>query len=64
MGGFDTARAREVFAIPEGYEPAAAIALGPVGLAEALPEALAAREVAPRQRRPVGEWAFFGGWQG
>jgi nitroreductase len=64
MGGFDGARAREAFGIPEGYEPAAAIALGPVGAAEALPEALAAREVAPRQRRPVGDWAFFGGWQG
>jgi nitroreductase len=64
MGGFDTAKAREAFGIPEGYEPAAAIALGPVGVAETLPEALAAREVAPRQRRPIGEWAFFGGWQG
>ncbi|WP_211259421.1 nitroreductase family protein [Belnapia moabensis] len=63
MGGFDAAKAREVFGIREGYEPATAIALGPVGVAEALPEALAAREVAPRQRRPIGEWAFFGGWQ-
>jgi hypothetical protein len=24
----------------------------------------AARETAPRQRRPIGEFAFFGGWQG
>lgn len=64
MGGFDAARAREAFAIPEGYDPAAAIALGPVGVAEALPEALAAREVAPRQRRPIGDWAFFGAWRG
>ncbi|WP_043359315.1 nitroreductase family protein [Belnapia sp. F-4-1] len=63
MGGFDVAKAREVFGIPEGYEPATAIALGPVGVAEALPEALAAREVAPRQRRPISEWARFGGWQ-
>jgi nitroreductase len=64
MAGFDPARAREAFAIPEGFEPVAAIALGHVGPAEALPEALATRETAPRQRRPVGEWAYFGGWQG
>ena len=32
--------------------------------AEALPEALAARETAPRQRRPIEDFAFFGGWRG
>ncbi|SDD83427.1 nitroreductase family protein [Belnapia rosea] len=67
MGGFDAAKAREAFGIPEGYEPAAAIALGHVAPAEALPGgmdgALAAREVAPRQRRPIGDWAFFGSWR-
>jgi nitroreductase len=64
MAGFDPARARDAFAIPAGFDPVSAIALGHVGPAEALPEALAARETAPRQRRPVGEWAYFGGWQG
>jgi nitroreductase len=64
MAGFDPQKAREAFAIPEGFEPIAAIALGHVGPAEALPDALAARETAPRQRRPIGEFAFFGGWQG
>lgn len=64
MAGFDAARAREAFAIPEGYDPVAAIAVGEVGPPEALPEALAARETAPRQRRAVKEFAFFGGWRG
>jgi hypothetical protein len=63
MAGFDPQKAREAFAIPEGFDPIAAIALGHVGPAEALPEALAQRETAPRQRRPIGEFAFFGGWQ-
>ena len=63
MAGFDAAKAREACGIPAGFEPVAAIAIGHVGAAEALPTALAEREVAPRQRRPQAEWAFFGGWQ-
>jgi nitroreductase len=62
MGGFDAARAREAFAIREGFEPMAAIALGHPGPAAALPEDLRAREMAPRQRRAVAEFAHFGGW--
>jgi len=64
MAGFDPAAARAAFAIPEGFDPISAIAIGAVGPAAALPEALAAREVAPRTRRPQAEFVFFGGWQG
>ncbi|MBK1660130.1 nitroreductase family protein [Paracraurococcus ruber] len=64
MAGFDAAAARTAFGIPEGFDPVAAIAIGEVGPPEALPEALAARETAPRQRRPVSEFAMFGGWRG
>ncbi|MBX9699598.1 MAG: nitroreductase family protein [Acetobacteraceae bacterium] len=64
MGGFDLDKARETLGIPEGYEPRAAIALGVPGPASALPEELAQRETAPRQRRPVGEWVHYGAWQG
>lgn len=64
MGGFDVAKAREAFGIPEGYEPMAAIALGYPGPADALPEDLHARETAPRQRRAVAEFAHFGAWRG
>lgn len=64
MGGFDAAKAREVFAIPAEYEPVAAIALGHPGRPETLPDALKARETAPRQRRPITDFAFFGTWGG
>ena len=64
MAGFDAGKAREAFAIPEGHEPYAAIAVGHPGPADALPEDLMARETAPRQRRPVSEWAHFGAWGG
>jgi len=64
MAGFDAAKAREAFAIPAEYEPIAAIALGHPGRPEALPDALRARETAPRQRRPITDFAFFGSWEG
>lgn len=64
MGGFDLDKARETLGIPEGYEPRAAIALGHPGPANALPEELAQRETAPRQRRAVAEWVHYGAWQG
>ncbi|MEN0076186.1 MAG: nitroreductase family protein [Paracraurococcus sp.] len=64
MAGYDAAAARDAFAIPEGFDPVAAIAIGEAGPPEALPEALAARETAPRQRRPIEDFAFFGGWRG
>jgi nitroreductase len=62
MGGFDAARAREEFSIPEGYEPVAAIAVGYPGDPESLPESLRAREGARRTRRELGEFVFTGTW--
>lgn len=64
MAGFDAAAARTAFGIPDGFDPVAAIAVGEVGPPGALPEVLAARETAPRQRRPIEEFACFGGWKG
>jgi nitroreductase len=60
MAGFDAARARASFAIPEGCTPMAMIAIGHFAPVSALPENLAAREVAPRVRKPLGEVAFAG----
>lgn len=62
MAGFDTARAKEVFGIPEGFEPAAAIAVGYPGPAELAGEEFRAGEMAPRVRRPVEEFVFGGTW--
>lgn len=62
MAGFDAAKAREAFAIPEGFDPLVAITLGYPGPASALPEALAARETAPRSRRAIAEFTHLGAW--
>ncbi len=55
MGGFYPEKVRELFQISEGYEPVAAIAIGYSGAPEELPEALRARETAPRTRKPLSE---------
>lgn len=62
MAGFDKARAREAFGIPEGYEPVAMVAVGYRGDPARVPPELAEREHAPRTRRPLGEIAFAGTW--
>lgn len=62
MAGFDPDRAREEFAVPSPFEPGVVIAVGYLGSPDALPEALRAREVGPRTRRPVEEVVFEGGW--
>jgi nitroreductase len=62
MGGFDAARAREVFEIPDGFDPVAAIALGYPGSPDALEEPQRSRETAPRTRRTIGGFAFGAAW--
>ncbi len=52
MGGYDAAKARTTFALPENQEPAAMIAIGYYGDHDSLPEKSKLREEAPRQRRP------------
>lgn len=56
MGGFDRTKARDVFSIPEGYEPVCMIALGYPGDAESLEEPFKLRETAPRSRKPLDEF--------
>lgn len=53
MGGFDRAGAAIEFALPHGLQPLVVVAVGAPGDAGTLPEALAAREVAPRERLPL-----------
>ncbi len=62
MAGFDAAKARELFGIPEGWEPVAAIALGYPGEASSLPAPLRDRELARRARKPLEEFVFSGRW--
>jgi len=62
MAGILPERAREVFAIPEGHEAVAGIALGYPGNPEMLPERLRAAETAPRTRKPLEAFVFSGRW--
>lgn len=62
MAGFHVDKARELFNIPEGYEPLTALAVGYLGDPQTLPEKLQARELAPRTRKPLTEFVFTGSW--
>lgn len=63
MAGFDVEKARELFSIPAGYEPVAAIALGYIGDPQTLSERLQPREVAPRNRKVLEKFVFTGRWE-
>lgn len=62
MAGFEVDKARELFRIPEGHEPVAAIALGYPGDPESLPKPLRERELAPSTRKPLEKFVFAGEW--
>jgi len=62
MAGFDTAKARELFALPENVEPIAMMAIGGPGDASTLPDPLRERESSPRSRRPQEMSVFGGKW--
>ncbi len=55
-------KARETYRIPEGFEAWTGIAVGYPGDPATLPEPLRARDVTPRQRRPLREFVFAGAW--
>jgi nitroreductase len=64
MAGYDAQRARTEFGIPEGFTPIAMIAIGyPYrGSLDALDEKARTKELAARERKPIGELAFAGTW--
>jgi nitroreductase len=55
-------KARETYAIPEGYEPLTGIAIGYAGDPKALPEGLRERDLARRPRKPLKEFVFSQTW--
>ena len=63
MGGFSADKARQVLEIPDGFEPVTMGAIGYIGDPEALPEHLKARELSPRQRKPLHDIVFNGTWK-
>ncbi len=62
MAGFDVPRAKEVYSIPDGYEPVAAIALGYLGDPQTLSERLQQREATGRTRKPLEQFVFSERW--
>jgi len=60
--GFSPEKGRELYSIPATAEAVAAITLGYLGGAQALPEDLRERELTPRIRKPLQEFVFGGQW--
>ena len=60
MGGFDRDAAAAEFGLEPGLEPLVVVALGRRDADAELPEALAARERAPRERRPLADLLLAG----
>ncbi len=60
MAGFHIDMAREVFDIPATHDPLAMMAIGYLGDPAALSEELRAKDLAPRQRKPIREFVFRG----
>ena len=62
MAGFDPAKARAAFGVPEGFEPVSVLALGYYGDPATLPENRRPQELEARSRKPLSEIAFEGAW--
>jgi nitroreductase len=62
MAGIRAERAREIYAIPEGYEAITGIAIGYAAKPDSLDEATRQRDLAPRERKPQREFVFGSAW--
>ena len=62
MAGFYPQKVRELYGVPEGFEPVAGIVLGYPGDPAILSEELQQREMAPRVRKPLETFVFQGAW--
>ena len=62
MAGFDAGKARRLLNIPEGYEPAAMMAVGYLGDPAPEPEPLRRHDRTPRVRKPLDSLGFEGIW--
>lgn len=60
MGGFNPLIIRELFDIPENFEPAIVFAVGFRSEESDIPENVKQREQAPRTRKPLNEIVFSG----
>ena len=60
MAGLDKAKAAEILGLPANLELVVSLAVGKIAPAEALPEPLFEREVAPRVRKDLDEIVLHG----
>ena len=58
MAGYDAEKARQVFEIPAGWEPIAAMAIGYPGDANTLPENLRERETRGANTKTAGQICY------
>lgn len=63
IGGFDRVKAEQIFELPTGYQPVTVFAMGFPGDPQVLPEGFRAGETAPRDRKPLSDFAYQGKWQ-
>lgn len=63
MAGINPAVARQTYAIPEGYDPYTAIALGYAAAPDTISDPkLKQQELSPRPRKSFSEFVFAGAW--
>ncbi|MFN3781809.1 MAG: nitroreductase family protein, partial [Candidatus Kapaibacteriota bacterium] len=62
MAGFDATKLRELFQIPQDYEPFAMVAVGYPGNIEDLESPYKERELRERNRRPLEDNFFYALW--
>ena len=62
MAGFSPEKVREIYGVPDGFEPVAAIAIGYLAEPDVLPESFRQQEVGPRSRKPISSFVFSERW--
>jgi nitroreductase len=62
MGGFDADKARATFKVPERFQILPMVTVGYQAPAESLSDEVKERELAARNRQPLGELFFDGAW--
>ena len=55
-------KVRELYRVPEGFQPVTGLAIGYAADPSTMPEKLRERDHSPRQRKPLAEFVFGGEW--
>jgi len=62
LAGIYPEKIQALFAIPDGFEPVSALAIGYAGDPDSLPDTLRTKELAPRSRKNLEEFVYTGRW--